>query len=56
MLNELFVLDDQEQNEATINEYAELAEYDLPVLEPAIAYLLSIVNFGQVKQYDKTKK
>ena len=30
--------------------------HDLPVAEPTITYLLGIVDFGQVKQYHKTKK
>ena len=46
LLNELFVLDDQQQNEKIINECAD---------EPAIIYLLDTVNFGQVKSNDIKK-
>ena len=46
LLNELFVLDDQQQNQKMINECAD---------EPAIIYLSDTVNFGQVKSNDIKK-
>ena len=58
LLNELFVLNDQEQKETTINKYATVTSqsHDLPVPEPTMTYLLGIVNFGRVRKNDKVLK
>ena len=59
LLNELFILDDQEQNDTTntttLNTVTSQS-HDLPLPEPTITYLLGIVDFRQGKRYDKSRK
>ena len=53
LFSKLFVLDNQQQNEEIITKYANehhiTVTQNLPVQEPAIIYLLDIVDFRQGK-------
>ena len=49
LLNELFVLNDQEQLTTTLTTVTSQS-HDSPVPEPTITYLLGIVDFGQVRK------
>ena len=59
LLNELFILDDQEQNDTTNKNTLNTVtsqSHDVPVPDPTSTYLLGIIDFRQVKQYDKFRK
>ena len=59
LLKELFILDDQEQNDTTNTNTLNTVtsqSHDVPVPEPTITYLLGIGDFRQAKQYDKSRK